>query len=56
MGAISEGLATLIQLLVYWFWTATVEKLADRYPILVGIPLLLLPVLVMAGIIYLLAR
>jgi hypothetical protein len=45
----------LFQLLIWWLWRP-VDELAERYLVLVGIPLLLLPLFVIAGIIYLLAR
>jgi hypothetical protein len=42
----------LIDVLSGLFWSP-VERLARRYPVLVGVPLMLLPVFIFAGAIYL---
>jgi hypothetical protein len=36
-------------------WDYVSDKLATKHPILLGVPLMLLPVFIIAGIIYLLA-
>jgi hypothetical protein len=45
-----------IQGLMELLWTRFSEKLSRKYPVLVGVPLMLLPIFIMAGIIYLIAR
>jgi hypothetical protein len=47
-----ENLQDLIGIL----WTRLTDKPAQKYPVLVGVPLLLLPVFNMAGIIYFFAH
>ena len=46
---ILEGLIDIL-------WMRLTDKPAQKYPVLVGIPLLLLPVFIMAGIIYFFAH
>jgi hypothetical protein len=43
----------LIEALINWFSMGFLAELSDRYPILVGIPLLLSPIFILAAIIYL---
>lgn len=46
-----ESLSDLLSLGIWLY----LKKLAERYPILVGVPLTLLPLCILAGMIYLIA-
>lgn len=41
-----------VQALIDILWTRLIDKPAQKYPILVGVPLILLPIFIAAGTVY----
>lgn len=46
----------IIEALIDWFWVGFMKRLADRYPPWVWVPIMISPLILVLGAVYLLIR